>query len=312
MAQKLAQIYGTEQDKVNCPFYFKMGACRHGDRCSRQHNRPLFSQSVLIQHMFNNPLAAIANMPNAAAQIDRKQVQQQFEDFYEDVYGELQKFGEIEELQVCDNLCEHLLGNVYVKFADEESATRCVQGLAGRFYGGRPILAELTPVTDFREARCRQYEMGQCDRGGVCNFLHLLDISSRLRKKLFGHSDSKRPSSRSRSRSRGRDDRRSRYGYGQDFHPRHHDSHESDRRSSRDKEAAERVEKEKDKADKPADPTTATATATAAPSGDSSASAPSERKHSRSPSPSAADDKRARRLGLCFNLLDRHSKKRGV
>jgi hypothetical protein len=25
--------------RVNCPFYFKMGACRHGDRCSRAHNR---------------------------------------------------------------------------------------------------------------------------------------------------------------------------------------------------------------------------------------------------------------------------------
>jgi len=26
---------GTEQDRVNCSFYLKIGACRHGDRCSR-------------------------------------------------------------------------------------------------------------------------------------------------------------------------------------------------------------------------------------------------------------------------------------
>jgi hypothetical protein len=38
--------------QVNCPFYFKIGACRHGDRCSRQHHRPPFSQTVIIQHMW--------------------------------------------------------------------------------------------------------------------------------------------------------------------------------------------------------------------------------------------------------------------
>lgn len=51
-AEHLARIHGTEEDKVNCPFYFKIGACRHGDRCSRQHHRPPFSQTVIIQHMW--------------------------------------------------------------------------------------------------------------------------------------------------------------------------------------------------------------------------------------------------------------------
>lgn len=32
--------------------------------------------------------------------------------------------------------------------------------LNNRWFGGRPIYAELSPVTDFREACCRQYEMG--------------------------------------------------------------------------------------------------------------------------------------------------------
>lgn len=30
-----------------CSFYFKIGACRHGDRCSRLHNKPTFSQVCL-------------------------------------------------------------------------------------------------------------------------------------------------------------------------------------------------------------------------------------------------------------------------
>lgn len=34
--------------RVNCSFYFKIGACRHGDRCSRLHNKPTFSQVRLL------------------------------------------------------------------------------------------------------------------------------------------------------------------------------------------------------------------------------------------------------------------------
>lgn len=34
----------SELRRVNCSFYFKIGACRHGDRCSRLHNKPTFSQ----------------------------------------------------------------------------------------------------------------------------------------------------------------------------------------------------------------------------------------------------------------------------
>ena len=41
MADRLAKIFGTEEDRVNCPFYFKLGACRNGDYCNRRHNRPI-------------------------------------------------------------------------------------------------------------------------------------------------------------------------------------------------------------------------------------------------------------------------------
>ena len=38
------------------------------------------------------------------------------QDFYEDVFEELAKYGEIEYLNVCDNLADHMVGNCYVKF----------------------------------------------------------------------------------------------------------------------------------------------------------------------------------------------------
>lgn len=42
---------------------------------------------------------------------------------------------------------------------------------------GRPIIVDFSPVTDFREATCRQYEENVCNRGGYCNFMHLKKIS---------------------------------------------------------------------------------------------------------------------------------------
>ncbi len=56
-----------------------------------------------------------------------------FEDFYEELYEELSKFGIIEEMHVCDNLGDHLVGNVYAKFSDEEEADAALKGLYGRW-----------------------------------------------------------------------------------------------------------------------------------------------------------------------------------
>lgn len=45
-----------------------------------------------------------------------EEAQKHFDDFFEDVFVELEdKYGEIEEMNVCDNLGDHLVGNVYVK-----------------------------------------------------------------------------------------------------------------------------------------------------------------------------------------------------
>jgi splicing factor U2AF subunit len=67
------------------------------------------------------------------------------------------RYGEVEEMNVCDNLGDHLVGNVYIKFRYEEDAAKAVADLNNRWFGGRPIYAELSPVTDFREACCREF-----------------------------------------------------------------------------------------------------------------------------------------------------------
>ncbi|XP_047002117.1 splicing factor U2af 38 kDa subunit isoform X2 [Schistocerca americana] len=202
MAEYLASIFGTEKDKVNCSFYFKIGACRHGDRCSRIHNKPTFSQTVLLQNLYVNPQNS-AKSADVVANVSDEEMQEHYDNFFEDVFVECEdKYGEIEEMNVCDNLGDHLVGNVYIKFRREEDAEKAVADLNNRWFGGRPVYAELSPVTDFREACCRQYEMGECTRSGFCNFMHLKPISRELRRYLYSR---RRRGRRSRSHSRSRD-----------------------------------------------------------------------------------------------------------
>jgi len=129
MAQHLAKIFGTEEDKVNCPFYLKMGACRHGDRCSRIHNRPILSQTILLQNMYLPPPQQYDDNGMPVPQ-DEDDLQDHFEEFYEDIFEELTNIGgELEQLRVCENLSDHLAGNVYAKFREEEDAEKALQKL---------------------------------------------------------------------------------------------------------------------------------------------------------------------------------------
>ncbi|XP_071515380.1 splicing factor U2af 38 kDa subunit isoform X3 [Panulirus ornatus] len=184
MAEYLASIFGTEKDKVNCSFYFKIGACRHGDRCSRIHNKPTFSQTVLILNLYCNPQNSAKSADGSHSTVSDEEMQEHYDNFFEEVFTECEdRYGEIEEMN----------------FKYEEDAEKAVVDLNNRWFGGRAINAELSPVTDFREACCRQYEMGECTRSGFCNFMHLKPISRELRRELY---------SRKRRRSRGRSRRR--------------------------------------------------------------------------------------------------------
>ncbi|KAM0719602.1 hypothetical protein Q7P37_003732 [Cladosporium fusiforme] len=178
MANYLASIFGTEQDKVNCSFYYKIGACRHGDRCSRKHVKPSYSQTILLPNLYQNPAY------DGKSRMTPAQLQNHFDAFYEDFWCEMCKFGEIEEVVVCDNNNDHLIGNVYARFKYEDSAQAASENLNSRWYGGRPIYAELSPVTDFREACCRLNSGEGCVRGGFCNFIHRKEPSPELDREL--------------------------------------------------------------------------------------------------------------------------------
>uniref|UniRef100_A0A8C2AD43 C3H1-type domain-containing protein n=1 Tax=Cyprinus carpio TaxID=7962 RepID=A0A8C2AD43_CYPCA len=158
---------------VNCSFYFKIGACRHGDRCSRLHNKPTFSQTILIQNIYRNPQNSAQTADASRCAVSDVEMQEHYDEFFE-VKNYAWK---------CVTVYFVLLSE---QFRREEDAEKAVLDLNNRWFNGQPMHAELSPVTDFREACCRQYEMGSCTRGGFCNFMHLKPISRELRRELYG------------------------------------------------------------------------------------------------------------------------------
>mmetsp|Transcript_34828 Transcript_34828/g.59706 ORF Transcript_34828/g.59706 Transcript_34828/m.59706 type:complete len:251 (-) Transcript_34828:12-764(-) len=170
------------------------------------------SQTILIPNMYQTPAQQYQLQTGQPAPvIDRAQSEEHLLDFYEDVTSELSKFGQVDEVHVCNNLGDHLMGNVYAKFADEDGASAAQQALHGRFYAKRPLICEFSPVTDFREARCRQFDHGECTRGGYCNFMHLYKIPYDVDRRLFGHRPPASSSSSTRRRSRSPPPPRRRY-----------------------------------------------------------------------------------------------------
>jgi splicing factor U2AF subunit len=243
MAHHLAKIHGTEEDKVNCPFYYKIGACRHGDRCSRIHHKPAFSQTLLVKHLYQNPRlhAQIQQQGSRSPENNGPDQHQALEDylcFYEDLYLEFSKLGRVSEMHVVDNLSDHMIGNVYVKMSDEETAADALSVMNGRYYDGRIVQLEFSPVTDFREARCRAHEEGECDRGSVsCNFLHIKPIPESLVRSLEDEAEDERREERRRRHHHKKDKKRRREHKSASSSKRHRSSSSSrrDRREEDDR-----------------------------------------------------------------------------
>ena len=118
MAEYLASIFGTEKDKVNCSFFFKTGefifkkiskllfnshitgACTHGDRCSRIHNKPTFSQTVLLSNLYINPQNSAKTADGShLANVTDQEMQEHYDNFFEDVFVECEdKYGQVVSL----------------------------------------------------------------------------------------------------------------------------------------------------------------------------------------------------------------------
>jgi splicing factor U2AF 35 kDa subunit len=170
-------------EKETCAFFTKIGSCRHGETCNKTHVKPPFSQTVLIKGIYYSPMIPIVNEgKDVEKELDVKMYQLTVDDIYEEIVEEVSKFGQLEDVQLLENLNDHMIGSAYIKYADEEHAEACRDSMNQRFYAGRTLKAEFSPVIDFPEGRCRVYDDGgECNRGAYCNFMHIATPSSALR-----------------------------------------------------------------------------------------------------------------------------------
>ena len=162
-----------------------MGACRHGEKCTRIHNKPMISSTIMFRHLYQNPPSALAFASGQKiSESELKEVLQHFEKFYEEIFVELSSYGELKELEVVDNLGDHLIGNVYARFNDEAGASKAFNALAGKYYNSKLVEEEYCNISKISWCKCRFYEENKCKMGPFCNYLHLKPVSERLLNNL--------------------------------------------------------------------------------------------------------------------------------
>lgn len=190
-----------------CPFWEQVGACRHGSKCVRSHDRPIRSKIVVFWKLFPNPVRTyykrkyeklgldVSNKKDVEPgsfvvndiEIDENALQNLADQIYQDLFVELSlTYGEIDNIVICGNYNTHLGGNILVKFKDERNAMKCYQECNDRWFNEKPIFCELSPVSYFDDATCKEFMTSKkCNRGDQCNLIHPRQPNSELQSRLF-------------------------------------------------------------------------------------------------------------------------------
>lgn len=189
-----------QQQPLRCPFYDKVGACRHGSQCSRRHVKPLKSKTVVFWKLYENPQTEVEDEEFKQFHLKQQQQQQQkqpqkqqqqqqqplqyriistealktfIDTFFLDLISEVSSYGQIMEIAICCNRNAHLSGNVFVRFSNPTEAQACVDSANDKWFNESPVYCELSPVNDLQDAMCGEYlKTNACSRGPHCNFIH--------------------------------------------------------------------------------------------------------------------------------------------
>ncbi|KAF6198939.1 hypothetical protein GE061_006962 [Apolygus lucorum] len=178
-AKPVALNTSTESNpgREPCQFFTKVGSCRFRDSCSRNHIRPAISHIILIPGFYSHLSLDVGTQGEYDTDInlefDQTERYRDFEEFFDDITPELEKYGRINTIRVCSNTEPHLRGNVYVAYQSERSAAAAYKALNGRYYAGRMISVEFINLVSWKAAACGLQFRGKCPKGSKCNFLHV-------------------------------------------------------------------------------------------------------------------------------------------
>ncbi|CAG4968188.1 unnamed protein product [Colias eurytheme] len=211
-----------------CPFFFKTGCCRFSDECSRNHQYPGISKTLLATNFYVHfgLENAIVNEKDSDIMLEYEdsETNKHYEEFFYDVLPEFQKYGEVIQFKVCNNYERHLRGNTYIEYADIRSAVQAYRALHARWYGGKQISLQFCNIYSWKRAICGLELRNRCPKGNSCNFLHVFTNPGGLYNEIecyperrrtsptrswrWSESPEREPRRRRRSKSREREGRR--------------------------------------------------------------------------------------------------------
>ncbi|KRT80544.1 RNA binding protein [Oryctes borbonicus] len=172
----LRKVLETNPNKPVCPFFKKVGACRFGDACSRNHQRPCVSKILLILNFYSH-ISLEQSIENEygsdALEFESHERYNHYKEFFYDVLPELEKFGEIKQFKACCNEEPHLRGNVYVEYSNTRQAVKAYRVFQARWYGGKQLNIEFCGIESWKNAICGLFFKRACPKGSACNFLHV-------------------------------------------------------------------------------------------------------------------------------------------
>ena len=155
--ENLQNIMETNPNKPICQFFKKTNACRFGDICSRNHQRPGVSTVLLILNFYSHiSLEQLGENEYGTDSLEYevRETYNHFKEFFYDVYPEFKKYGEVVQFKVCCNREPHLRGNVYIEYQNIRDAVKCYITFQGRWYAGKQLNVEFCGITSWRSAIC--------------------------------------------------------------------------------------------------------------------------------------------------------------
>ncbi|XP_062129920.1 U2 small nuclear ribonucleoprotein auxiliary factor 35 kDa subunit-related protein 2 isoform X1 [Drosophila sulfurigaster albostrigata] len=176
---ELRRVVETHPEERLCEFFTRTNCCRFGQACTFNHRRPMLSKIILIRHFFIHPLLQVADTKTEYAKSDEHleltdhDLRVDYDEFFKDVVGELEKFGKIVNFRAVRNTLPHLRGNVFVEYAQERFALRAFVNLQSRYYASRRLNVEFSNLNAWRGAICGLSLTRKCPKGYSCGYLHL-------------------------------------------------------------------------------------------------------------------------------------------
>lgn len=151
---------------TKCPFFLKVGICKHGNTCSKDHPKPKKYKTILLKNLYFLPTY------NPKSKLSDSQIKTHTKLFYEELFTEISlNYSPIKNMIILSNISDHLIGNVYIEFFNY-----CNFDI-DFYYNFRRVIGIPTFIT--------QFEICDCDRGIYCNFLHPIHVDNEFINELM-------------------------------------------------------------------------------------------------------------------------------